>query len=104
MAKFEQGYLIVENGLGYEELIVSGTSIGLAEVPENQRTRRIVIQTGDQPVRWLAFPGCDPTAFYGLKLLAEDILVYDGEPDDIRFIADSTATGDAPLRVHYFGL
>jgi hypothetical protein len=102
MALFEQGILIVQNGLGYEELPVSTSAIGLASIPANG-VRRALIQVNDGDIRWIAVPGELPTASRGIKLSAGDFFVYDGDPEDILFIQDASSSLAPTLGVHYFG-
>jgi hypothetical protein len=100
---FEQGILIVQAGYGYEELAVGTSAVGLAAIPANKQVRRVLIQVRDGDIRWLAVPGEDPTASYGIKLQAGDFFVYDGPPEDITFIQDSGSALSPTLGVHYFG-
>ena len=100
---FEQGVLIVATGYAYETLAVSTSAVGLAAIPANRLIRRVVIQVLDGDVRWMAVPSTNPTSTTGLRLRDGDTLVYDGVPEDIKFIKDDASTGDPVLGIHYFG-
>src|SRR5512146_194756 len=104
MPFYEQGYLIVQDGLHYEELTVGTTVTGPAEAPAG--TRRAMVQVTFAPIRWLALAskGLHPTGSFGLELDDGDYFVYDGPPSDLEFIRDSAATQNAIVRIHYFGV
>ena len=89
MALFEQGILIVQNGLGYEELPVSTSAVGFADIPVGNSVRRALIQVNDGDIRWIAAPNDVPTASRGIKLVAGDFFVYDGSTEAISFIQDA---------------
>jgi hypothetical protein len=104
----EGGVLVVQDGLWYEDFVVSAGAAGLtlgglpSYVPLKD-LRRVVIQALGDKVRWRA-DGTAPTATTGLRLSDGDILVYDGDPTKIQFIKDSTASIAATLFIHYFGV
>lgn len=102
MSLFEQGYLIVQKGLAYEEATVSITAVGLPSIPTKQ-VRRVLIQVQGAPVRYIPVAGQTPTGSYGLELNDGDYFVYDGDVEDIEFIRDDSAAQDATLRICYFG-
>lgn len=96
----EGGMLVVPEGLGYEKLAVS-VAAGLADIPSPSKDiRRTVVHVEDGEIRWLA-TGADPSSTEGLRLSKDSILVYDGDPSKLRFIALS---GLPVLFVHYFGV
>lgn len=106
MARFEQGYLIVQDALHYAEGTVTSALVGLPELTQVDLTkvRRVLIHNIGAPIRWIAVAGMDPTGAYGASLDADDILVYDGNPSSINFILDNNTTQtQSTLRVHYFG-
>lgn len=95
---------VIQSGLRYEELIVTDTAQGLPlGSVDDTEVRRVLIHCVDQPVRWIAVEGQTPTASFGMKLAADDMLVYDGDVDVIEFIKDSSATGTPTLLIHFFG-
>lgn len=85
--------------LGHEQLTVSTAAVALQQAPEN--ARRTVIRTLGQDINWRD-DGADPTASDGMALLADETLVFDGDPFLIRLIRASTASGDADVRVAYY--
>jgi hypothetical protein len=86
--------------LGHEQLTVSSTAVALPNIPE--RAQRTVIRTLGQSINWTDHEGGTPTDSTGMALLADEVLVYDGDPYHIRLILDSSATGDADVRVAYY--
>lgn len=101
--RHETGILVVPDGLDCVTLSVGTTPTGLAAlVFPAHHLRRTVIQT-TQPVRWIASPD-SPSASFGLLLRDGDTLVYDGSINTLTFVRDASASGDALLTVHYFGL
>lgn len=100
MAKFENGLLILQSPLGHATMLVdSATAQGLPTPPDINRLRRVVIRP-DQTVRFRD-DGTAPTSTTGMRLLADEILVYDGNFNDIKIIAASTS---ANIDVAYYGL
>ena len=104
----EGGALVVQDGLWYEDFVVSTTAAGLnldslpSLVPVKD-LRRIVIQNLGDKTRWRA-DGTAPTSTTGLRLSDGDLLVYDGDPAKIKFIKDATAAVSPTLFIHYFGV
>ena len=98
------GILVVPDGLDCVSLTVntSVTPPAARTFPEHAY-RRAVIQTS-QPVRWTASPTDDPSSSFGLLLVSGQTLVYDGNLSNLKFIRDATATGDATVIIHYFGM
>lgn len=103
MGFYEQGYLIVQQGYGYEEIAVTTSAGGLVSIPANKIIRRILIQVLGGDIRWLAVPGMNPTASFGIQLRDGDFFLYDGTPTDIKFIQDADSVGSPTLGIHYFG-
>lgn len=100
----ENGVLVVPNGLECVAVAVDTSVTPLpARTSPAHMYRRAVVQT-DQPVRWTASAADPPSATFGLLLEEGQTLVYDGDLDTLQFIRASTATGDATLTTHYFGL
>jgi hypothetical protein len=99
----ENGVLVVPNGLECVTLTVGTSPVPLpARALAPHMYRRAVVQT-DQPIRWTAAPD-PPTSTFGLVLEDGQTLVYDGNLDTLKFIRAASATGDATLMIHYFGL
>lgn len=88
------------HALGHEQLTVSTTAVGLPNISE--RARRTVIRVVGQPVNWTDHPDDTPTGTFGMPLLADETLVFDGNPYDLKLIRASTATGDADVRIAYY--
>lgn len=88
------------NALLHEQLTVSTVAVGLPNVPE--RTRRVLIRVLDQPVNFTDVAGQEPTATFGMPLLKDESLVFDGNPYDFKLIRSSAATGDADVRIAYY--
>ena len=112
----------VLNQVGQQNLTVTGTPVGITRPPVttgelrnefgalNRKTvSRMLVTVADQPVRWRA-DGTDPTG--GLEdnlLMPGDRLNwtdpndnYRGPIDLIKFVLDTTATGNATLEVAMF--
>jgi hypothetical protein len=104
MALRENGILTVPDGLDCVSLTVGTTFVQPAALTfAAHNLKRTVIQS-NQPIRWTASGSDDPTATFGLKLLAGDTLIYDGSITNLKFIRDAAASADATLIIHYFGL
>lgn len=86
--------------LGHAQLTVSSTAVGLPNIPE--RARRTVIRVLGQPINWTDYAGGTPTGTFGMPLLPEETLVFDGNPYDLKLIRASTATADADVRIAYY--
>ena len=95
---------VIQVGLRYEELVVTtsaqGLPLGNVDVDE---VRRILIHAVDGDVRWIAVDGQSPTVSSGMKLSADDMLVYDGDPELIQFVRDSASAATPTLLIHFFG-
>lgn len=110
------------NSVGQEQLTVTGVPVGITRPPVttgdlrnefgqlNRLTvTRILVTVHDQPVRWRA-DGTDPTGAVEDNFLGvgerlswmEPDMDYRGPIDQIKFILDTTATGDAHLEVGMF--
>ncbi len=113
----------IANQIGQQQLTVSGTPVGITRPPVTtgqlidefgqvirKSVVRLFVTVHEQPVRWRA-DGTDPTG------AAEDNLLYPGDRLDwsdpsqdwrgpieqLRFIADVDAEGDAVLEIAMFG-
>lgn len=89
------------NPLGHEQLTVGTSAVGLPNIPAG--TRRVLLRVVNQPVNWTDFPDDPPTATFGMPLLKDESLVFDGDPENFRLIRASSATADADVRVAYYG-
>jgi hypothetical protein len=87
----------VSLGVGYEQLTVSSTSIGLASIPQGANNVLIKVVTAN--VR-LKNNGDAPTTSAGFPLTAGDIFEATCNPADLRFIRDDA--DDATLEVLYY--
>jgi hypothetical protein len=56
----------------------------------------------NQPVNWRD-DGTDPTSTTGMPLLKDESLVFDGTMGNFKLIRAASATGDADVRVAYYG-
>lgn len=101
-AKFEQGLMITMSPLGHFSLTASSAAVGLPNLPDLQRLRRVVILPQDNPVRFRD-DGTDPTPTTGMKVFSNQFLVYDSSFDVIKFVKDTAATSDVTVLVAYYG-
>lgn len=86
--------------LGHFELTVSTTALGLPSIPAD--ARRVVIYS-DQKLSWVD-DGSTPTSAHGMILPAGTVFVYDTDPDaNFKMVLGPGATGDADVRVAYYG-
>lgn len=87
--------------LGHFQVTVSGSAVPLPTIPPE--ARRVVIRTLGQPINFRD-DGTSPTGTTGFPMLADEWIVYDTVPTiDFEMILGSTATGDADVRVSYYG-
>lgn len=100
MTKFEQGVVILYSPLGHDKFdATTGAAIGLPNLPNPNRLRRVMIRPRGE-VRFRD-DGVDPDSANGMRLLADETLVYDGDFIALKFIGiGSTATVD----VAYYGI
>lgn len=87
-----QGHLVPN---GFQQITTVSAAVGLT-VPDG--TKLAMIQAESQNVRWRD-DGTNPTAAIGMKLVANDILVYTGVMSAIKFIEE---TGSAKLNITYY--
>lgn len=97
--------------LGHAKLTISSSAVGLdaavdasgnpVAIPEG--TKRVVLRVRSQPVNYTDVEGVVPTAAFGFPLLADETLVYDGDPALLLLIRDVSATADAEARIAYYG-
>lgn len=64
--------------------------------------KRAIVRSLGQPINWRD-DGSAPTATTGFPLLADESLVYDGDPALFQMIQSSAASGAADVRVAYYG-
>lgn len=103
-ALHEQGLQIKYSPLGHAQVTVGLSAVGLSSIPNLSRVRRIVIRNLGQPINWRD-DGTDPTGTTGMVALKDEILVYDGDKaDQFKMIRNSAATGDADVRIAYYGV
>lgn len=87
--------------LGHASATVTIAAVGLPNPPA--LSRRAVIRPLGQPINWRD-DGVDPTAGTGMPLLADEPMVYDGEPlTNFKMIRAASATTDIDVRVAYYG-
>lgn len=86
--------------LGHAQLTVGTSAVSLADPPA--RAKRTVIRTLGQPINWRD-DGDDPTGTTGMALLEDEIVILDADPNKIRLIRAAAASGDADVRVAYYG-
>lgn len=103
MQTHENGVQIGFVALDFRQITVSTAAAGLPSLPTASRIRRVIIQPLDQPVNYRD-DGTDPTSTTGLQVPAGTFFVYDGDPTKFRMILANTATGDADVRLGYYGL
>jgi hypothetical protein len=101
-ATHENGVQIAYIPLGHVQVSVGTTVVALPSLPARDRIRRVTIRVLGQPINFRD-DGVDPTGAVGFPLLADETLVYDGDPELFRMRTDSTATGNADVRIAYYG-
>lgn len=87
-----QGHLVPN---GFQQITTVSAAVGLT-VPDG--TKLAMIQAESQNVRWRD-DGTNPTAAIGMKLVANDILVYTGVMSAIKFIEETVS---AKLNITYY--
>lgn len=104
MALFEQGLLVQFDSHGHQQVTVSA---GVESLPEPavgwSRIRRVAVRNLDQPIDWTA-DGTTPDGSSSFKSLADEIVVLDTDFQDFRMTTSPAATGDADVRIAYFGI
>jgi hypothetical protein len=98
----ENGVQIAFVALGFEQLTVGSTVVGPPNLPNVDRTRRIVIQPLGNPLNYRD-DGVDPTGSVGLQIPADSFFVFDGDPSKLRLRTDNSAIGTADVRFGYYG-
>lgn len=90
-----QGHLVP---IAYAQIVATGllTAVGLPSIPDGAKLA--MIQVTGQNLRWRD-DGVNPTASVGMKLVANDMLVYTGVLSAIKFIEETTS---AVLNVTYY--
>lgn len=95
------------NHTGEQTLIVSTTAVGLTLPTAASRPTKGLIYVGGQPVRYRA-DGTNPTSTSGMFVPAgayikclREFENYSGFFERVKFIRDTTATGDATLEVEF---
>jgi hypothetical protein len=107
VTRFEQGLQVLFACLGHDKIsLTAGVPVALSSLPnyptDLSRLRRVVARGLAQPWEWRA-DGGTPDGGNGLRHLADEVVVFDGEFDRISFIRASSATGNPDLRIAYFG-
>lgn len=85
--------------LGHSVISLGGSPTGLS-APD--LTRRVVLRTLGQPLNYRD-DGIAPTGSVGFPLLADEVLIYDGDPALFQMVVASTATGNADVRLAFYG-
>lgn len=99
---FDNGVQVRFTPLGVEEQAVSSTAVGLPNMPDAEKVRRVVIRPLNADIVY-SDDGSDPTAGHGIPVLENEVLVYDGTKiSDFKMIR--RAAVDADVRVAYYGL
>lgn len=112
----------VLNQIGQQQLTVSGVPVGITAplvttgvlcnelgVPYRKTVSRMLVTVHDNPVRWRA-DGIDPSGGVEGNLLSPGEKLGWTDPNDdyrgpialIKFVLDTTATGDAHLEIAMF--
>lgn len=94
----ENGQRIGFEPLGHSELALDTNVVGLPGLPESRLVKRTVIRNLGGDISWTD-DGSTPSDTHGMVNLADEIMVYDGDVDDFRFRAASTAD----VRIIYYG-
>lgn len=97
---FENGLQVKYSSLGHESQLVEAVAVGLPNIPNEERVRRVVIRPLSADIIWTD-DGTDPTTSgHGMVLYKDEILVYDGRDlSAVRMISDASAD----VRVIYYG-
>lgn len=101
-ARFEQGLLVTYSALGHEQLTVGTTAVGLPNLPDLAKLRRVVVRNLGEPMNWRD-DGTSPTANTGFPSLADEIMVFDGDFEQLEFIRSASAGNDIDVRIAYYG-
>jgi hypothetical protein len=87
--------------LGHFQVTVSSAAVPLPSIPAE--ARRVVIRSLGQPINFRD-DGTPPTGTSGFPILADEWIIYDTVPTtNFEMISASTATGDADVRISYYG-
>lgn len=82
--------------IGYFQITSAAAATGLPSIPD--KARYALIQPESQNIRWRD-DGTNPTASVGMKLVANDTLVYSGVLSSFKLIEE---TGSAKVNVTYY--
>jgi hypothetical protein len=87
--------------LGHFQVTVSTVAVGLPSLPAE--ARKVLIFSKGQPLNFRD-DGTAPTAGTGFPIPSDTVFVYDNDVSStFQMILDSTATGDADVRIAYYG-
>jgi len=89
----------LEIALGFEQLAVSNTAIGLASIPE--KANKAVMTVEDGTLRYRD-DGTAPTATVGLKVFVGGTIILNGRDSIQKFLAIRQGTTDSELNVSYY--
>lgn len=84
--------------LGFSQIAVSGSAIGLGVIPENVIMTLVTVDGGDVRFR---DDGTNPTASIGMRVERGGALKYDADPSVLKFINTSAA---ATLNITFYGM
>lgn len=84
--------------LGYRQIVVAGSAVGVGAVPIDTTFTLIVVEGGDIRFR---DDGTNPTASIGMLVPKGATLKYDADPTALKAIAVSAA---ATLNVTFYGI
>lgn len=92
---------LIGKGVDFETITVSTSVVGLSSMKYPGRGK-VLITIASQPIR-LRYDGGNPTSTVGHYFDAGTTINIDGQDNlqNIKFIRDTTATGDATVSVTY---
>ena len=100
VTRFQNGQIVVHNPMGYAQVTVGGSAVGLPGLPDVERVRRVMIRVLGGPINFRD-DGVDPTDSEGFTILKDEVFVYDGDFERFRMVKDDVA--DADVRIIYYG-
>ena len=98
----KEGYItrkINDEPVGFEQLAVSNTAIGLASIPI--LANKAVITVEDKTLRYRD-DGTDPTATVGLRVFSGNTIILNSRNSLLKFRAIRAGTADSEINVSYY--
>jgi len=96
-----ENYPAGQKCLGYEQLDVSTSEVGFAELPANAKRAEITVE--EDVIRYTVDGITAPTTDVGFLVLENVAFVLYGSLTLKNFLAIRDAAADAKLSIHYYG-